>query len=171
LIAAQAAAAAAQSTWVALVQAAISDPTSTVLTVDPVGNTITTDLLANVAATNVPTNVPLAKANACAAIDARSEALIANGFVFNGVTFSLSASAQVKWLGLAVGATGMTFPYVVSNIDDSATFSIPDAPTVEQMFGAAMTTIAGILAAGVALKTQVNAAVDSAGVAAVVDTR
>lgn len=171
LAAAQAQAAADDATWATLVQAAIADPLSTIVTVDPTTNSITTDLKTNVVAATIPTDLPLAKQNMRDAIDARSEELIAKGFIFGGKRYSLSTNAQLKWLGIMIGAGSMSYPYNVPTLDGADSFAIPDAATVAQMYGAAMTTVATILAQGVVLKGQVNAAVDASGVAAVVDTR
>src|SRR5271170_4083754 len=74
-----------------------------------------------------PTSLANAQTVTRANIDAKSDALIAGGFVYSGLTFSLSNDAQLKWLGLAIGAASLTYPYPVPNIDDTASFSIPDA--------------------------------------------
>jgi hypothetical protein len=120
---------------------------------------------------NMPKDLRAAQQMRRDEVDTRSEVLIAKGFVFAGKTFSLTVNAQLKWLGLTIGAAGIAYPYVVPTIDGADSLSIPDAATVAQIYAAAMGTVASILGQGTALKNAITKASDVAGVAAVVDPR
>lgn len=107
-------------------------------------------------------------------IDRDTERLIAGGFGHAGKTFSLSAAAQSKWLGLAqIGASldPSDFPIVVPTIDDLGTHSIADNVEIQTMLSVAFGTVKAHLDSGEALKASVRVAADLAGVAAVVDNR
>ena len=104
-------------------------------------------------------------------IDARTEELIATGYVFAGKVFSLSANAQKYWIGLVVGKDMMTYPLAVNTLDDSSTYDIQDAATVVGMYATAMGTVKARLGSGTALKDLVRAATTIAEVDAVVDPR
>lgn len=118
-----------------------------------------------------PTSLEDFKSQKCDAIDTRSQILINKGFTFNSLIFSLSLDAQIKWLGLLVGASQVTFPYTVPTLDNLNTFAIPDIATVQTMYGTAMVTVGAILASGTALKAAVNSAMDIDSVNGIVDSR
>lgn len=115
--------------------------------------------------------VPAAKIVRYDQIDKRTEELIAEGFLFDGKVFSLSANAQRYWTGLMVGASAIAYPVVVNTLDDGATYTIPNAGTVVGVYGAAMNTVKDRLGSGTDLKSEVRAASTVEAVNAVVDDR
>jgi len=109
------------------------------------------------------------KAMRRAAIDARTQAIIAAGFPFDGHQFSLSASAQMNWSALETFQALISWPVAVTTMDDQEYSLAIENKTVFCATGVA--AVYAAYASGRALKLQVNAAADQAGVDAVVDTR
>lgn len=116
-------------------------------------------------------SVPRAKAAKRAEIDARSEDLIAEGFSYDGRTFSLSLNAQAKWLGLYVGRSAITYPYPAQTLDGLGVYDVASAAVVEALYGTAMARVAAVLAGGADLVARVNAAATLDAVNAIVDSR
>lgn len=105
------------------------------------------------------------------AIDSRTRELIAGGFAHNGRVFSLSETAQRNLKVMKDDRDSLTYPFNMSTADNSEVYGIADAAEVLTMYGVALTTLITHYQGGNALKAQVNAAVDVAGVDAVVDNR
>ena len=108
------------------------------------------------------------------AIDTKTSELLARGFIFDGEIFSLSLAAQSNWIGLQLSiAQGFlnenSFPFKISTIDNKE-YSLSWANR-NAFFGGVLSTITSILAAGRALKIQVNNATTVSGVDAIVDSR
>lgn len=121
-----------------------------------------------------------AKHDKMEAIDARTNALIFDGFEFpadSGNIFSLSIKAQSYWNGLGnLISTGLLsdaqdFPMTVNLKDDSGVHILQNIQAATQMFAAAAATVKGHLASGTALKNQVRGATSVAEVEAVIDSR
>ncbi|HSG29084.1 MAG TPA: hypothetical protein VLA34_11435, partial [Candidatus Krumholzibacterium sp.] len=94
------------------------------------------------------------------AIDKRTQELIAEGFSFDGKTFSMSANAQRNWIALRANSDLLTWPVSITTIDDDEySLSLANLPAFE---GAGMAAGAGHYNSGRALKLQVNAATDKA---------
>ena len=104
-------------------------------------------------------------------IDEKTDSLIAAGFTYNTKTFSLSANAQLTWLGMYTSRVDLSYPVTVNTIDDADTESLTDANEVAAFYAAGLAQIRTHLDSGTALKQQVTAATDTAGVDAVVDNR
>lgn len=104
------------------------------------------------------------------AIDKRTRDLIVSGITYNGVLFSSSETAQRNWLALDQFKSFHTYPVAVTAEDDSE-HTFADATEVNTFVLTGMSIINGHYASGRALKIQVNAATDEAGVDAVVDNR
>jgi hypothetical protein len=107
-------------------------------------------------------------------IDAKTAKLVSVGFDFDGHTFSLSLAAQQNWTGLQVAISQgylseVAFPFEIATLDNG-TYDLQweDAPTFFQNVLSALSTR---LAAGRALKKQVEEATTLAEVEAVVDNR
>jgi len=93
------------------------------------------------------------------AIDDRTRTLITAGFAFGGHTFSLSAQAQMTWLGMFTGRNGgFAYPVAVNTRDDSETIALEDASAVEAFYGAATAAVRLALDSGTALKQVVRMA-------------
>lgn len=138
----------------------------------PYGQRLLYDPITQTAVLEDRTTLPFIKQAAFDAIDARTDQLIQNGFTYAGKTFSLSTTAQTKWLGLVLAkdAPSMTYPYTVSALDESS-YSIADGNEVVTIYGTIIATVSTLVAGGKALKDAVFAAADAPGVAAVIDNR
>lgn len=112
-----------------------------------------------------------AKTRAMSRIDARTDDLIAAGFVVGGKTFSASDAAQMKWLGMYASKDALSYPVTVPTVDDSSFVTLVDAADVVTYYTALLSHVQSTLASGIVLKAQVTEATDLAGVAAVVDNR
>lgn len=106
----------------------------------------------------------------CAAIDARTQQIVAGGFAFGGAQFNLATTDQLNLTALFSFSANLTFPVGFTTTNNGA-FSIPDAATLRQMAGTALSAIRSAVDAGRALKVQVLAATSTAAVDAVVDSR
>jgi hypothetical protein len=107
------------------------------------------------------------------AIDDRTQEIIKLGYTFATKQFSLSANAQTNILALdnTRDDPALTYPIEYNTIDDADNFMINDSATLHGMYLTALATKKGVVDSGTALKDQVRAAVDEAGVDAVIDNR
>lgn len=117
-----------------------------------------------------------AKAARLAAIDVRTDALIALGFRFppapEGNLFSLAPSAVQQLIGAYAGREHPLFTYPVKwGALDGTSVTLPDAASLEMFYLVAVGTVRARLDSGQALKEQVVAAQTLAEVEAVVDNR
>ncbi len=114
-----------------------------------------------------------AKAEKCAAIDARTDELIAAGFTYNSKTFSLSQAAQARLTGInqVRDDASVTYPIVWNTKDDTGTESLADAAAVLAFYLTALGAYRGHVDSGTSLKDQVRAASTVAAVEAITDTR
>lgn len=87
----------------------------------------------------------------------------------SGQFFSLSANAQIKWVGLAVGADYQSYPLTVMTVDDSVSYDIQDANEARTMYALAAGAVKDYLALATIAKVTVNAATTEADVAAAVN--
>lgn len=108
------------------------------------------------------------------AIDNRTQELIANGFLFDGHTFSLSLNAQSNFMGIKVATDGgllteANYPYEITTLDDE-TYLLQWSDK-ETFFGLVLGSVSTHLASGRALKSQVKQAVTQEQLDAVTDNR
>jgi len=117
---------------------------------------------------------PLAelKARRYQEIDERTGELIAAGFTYDSVVFSLSANAQTNWIGLkqAADLALLTYPFGVSTKADAEYF-LDDDTDVNNFYATGLGTKVAHLASGRALRNQIIAATTKAEVDAIVDER
>ena len=109
------------------------------------------------------------KAEKVLAIDARTRAIIAEGFAFDSHRFSLSPQAQTIWLGL-ISLQAM-FSWPVGITDNSDTTYMLEQANIGPFVGTGCGTIAAAIGSGRALKIAANAATTQAELDAVVDGR
>jgi len=105
------------------------------------------------------------------AIDTRTGELIALGYNYAGLQFSLSQNAQINILAIDTTRDELSYPIDHNNIDDTAVHQLVDATDVHNMYLTALATKKAHLDSGTAFKDQVRLAVDKAGVDAVIDNR
>lgn len=117
--------------------------------------------------------VPAAKTAKKNAIDARTDAIIAGGFDYDGHHFSLSVGAQMNLVGLQKGidAGAIMFPHKISTDDDSVEYSIPDEATYTTIYLLGVGAIKTAMDSGRVLKLAVAACTTLAEVEAVEDLR
>lgn len=141
----------------------------------PSSPTTRADLLTIIEAhTGSPLTLPRAKVRKYAAIDARTEELIADGFEHpsaSGDIFSLSDRAQRKMNEYALETASLSYPLDVTTLDDGENVALADAAAVDAWHLTAVETVRGHVDSGMALKDSVRAAADIAAVDAVVDNR
>jgi hypothetical protein len=104
-------------------------------------------------------------------IDVRTKELIALGYSYAGYTFPLSIEGQINLVGMITFKDALSYPVDLNNINDTAVYNIADSTDLLQLYGTALATKKARLDSGTALKTQVNAAIDEAEVAAIIDNR
>lgn len=122
------------------------------------------------------TGLPLYKAAKIRSIDNKTEALIAQGFLWGNEVFSLSTNAQLKWTGLRLALqTGdlgpQDFPMTVANKSDSLQYLIADKFEAENMYKTAVGTVKAHIGSGEALKQQIRDATTKAALDLVIDNR
>lgn len=107
------------------------------------------------------------------AIDARTDELIAGGFVYASRLFSMSMPAQIRMIGISQvkGNPAVTYPIAWNTKDDSDVYQVANANDLEGMYLTALGTYRAHVDAGTALKDQVRAATTVSEVDAIVDTR
>lgn len=104
------------------------------------------------------------------AIDLKTRELIEAGITYDNVIFSSSETAQRNWLALDQFKDFHTYPVAVTT-DNDGEYTFADATSINTFVLTGMAIINAHYASGRALKVQVNAATDVAGVDAVVDNR
>ncbi len=108
------------------------------------------------------------------AIDARTEALIDEGFEYpasSGNILSLSLEAQSNIKGAEHRKSTETYPMDWNTKDNMTKVALADAAGVTALFDAALIVKRGHLDSGTALKDQVRAATTVAAVEAITDAR
>jgi hypothetical protein len=106
-----------------------------------------------------------------ARIDARTDELVLNGFVYGGKTFSLEPDAKTLWLGMVVAKDMLTYPVRCNTVDDEDYVDLVDADAIVAFYATAMGMVKALEDSGTVLKDQVRAATTMAEVEAVEDNR
>lgn len=114
--------------------------------------------------------LPQAKREKWNAIDGKSQALLLQGYLHDGSTFSMSQTAQMNWVSLHVARSTLTYPVRVSTKDEREHL-FNTAGTLSTFYLGGQAFKQGFLASGRALKLQVRAATTVEEVQAIVDSR
>lgn len=94
-------------------------------------------------------------------VDAHIEHKIAVGaFVHNGVDFSITVPAQVKWMGLYNSRLALPFPQTVINKQDTQFYDVVDATEVETMYALAVVEVKRLVDEGTAVKKAIISSTD-----------
>jgi hypothetical protein len=106
-------------------------------------------------------------------IKERTKEIIAMGFVYNGVNFSLSQDAQIGLVALDEVRDDplMTYPQAYGNIDSTQIYNITDSTDLHTMYFTALGTKKHWLETEDVLKQQIIAGVDELAVEAIIDNR
>lgn len=106
-----------------------------------------------------------------AEIDAKTGALIAQGYEFGGKKMSLSLPAQITLLGLSAAENDLTYPVEINTLNDADVLVIPDATTAHNVFLTAVGTYRAWKDQGTDLKNQIRSAKSTADIDVVKDLR
>ena len=106
-------------------------------------------------------------------IDIRTGELVANGFGYQGLVFSLSQNAQINILGMDTTRNdpAITYPIEYSTIDDLGHYSVVDATDLHNMYLTALGTKKYFVDTGTTLKDAVRAATTDSEVQSIIDNR
>ena len=117
--------------------------------------------------------LPVVKQAKIACIDARTDELIAEGFVYQGKQFSLSLPSQAKMMGThqVRNDSQLVYPIKWNNIDDTDYYNIQNPADLDGFYFTGLGTVRAHLDSGSDLKDLVNQATTVAEVEAVVDPR
>lgn len=110
------------------------------------------------------------KADACAAIDAKTAVLLAAGFAYDGRNFGLDPASVLNWHGVMLASAGLTYPFTIADTAGAA-YQLASAAAVQAWYAAGVTRSAAIQQGGIAIKAQINAATSAAAIAAITDSR
>lgn len=103
-------------------------------------------------------------------VDAIVDKRIQDGsFTHAGKEFSITSTAQIKWIGLFNAKDSLAYPMVVYTKDDTASHDIADAAEVTTMYGLAVGAVRAILDAGTAAKVAIQVSADRAAAQAAFD--
>lgn len=127
------------------------------------------DVLNSVVHDHIAISLSDKKAAKIIAIDERTDAIISNGFTFDGNRFSLSIQAQMNWSALFSMQSLMSFPIGVTTLDNT-TYSLSFANLIP-FIGTGMAVVKNAIGSGRALKIAADNAADQAALDAVVDSR
>ncbi len=107
------------------------------------------------------------------AIDAKTERLISEGFIYATKRFSLSLSDQTTMAGMhqVKDDVALTYPISWNTIDNRDTYDIEDAADLDALYLACLGAIRTHLDSGTSLKGDVRASTTIAEVDAVVENR
>lgn len=104
-------------------------------------------------------------------IDRRSDALIQEGFPFEGSVFSLSVEAQVRYSTMLMLAGALPYPLTVNSRDDRSAVDLLSAEHTQQFCMTAMGFVKSIVDSGSEQKSVVRAMEDVNALAAYQDPR
>ncbi len=113
--------------------------------------------------------LPDVQQNIIALVDEETGRRVSMGFEYppaSGLIFSLSANAQINWLGLGLKADLITYPYVIRTIDDVDSYSIVDAADAQNVVNSAFYGKETCINQGRVVKVNVLAAADATAAAA-----
>ena len=116
-------------------------------------------------------DLPTLKSYRYGEIDFKTGTLIADGFVYDSKTFSLSANAQSNLLGAYSAKELLTYPVSWNVKDDSETYQIADATEMATFFMTALAAKKAQQNSGTVLKAQITVAVDIPAVNVIIDNR
>lgn len=106
-------------------------------------------------------------------IDTRTQELVAEGFTYSGLNFSLGPTAQTQMMGIhqIKDNPSLDYPITWANIDNSDSYDLVSAADVEAFYLTACGTYRYYADSGNTLKTQIRNETTVSGVNAVVDNR
>lgn len=122
--------------------------------------------------TNAAEAIETARSNKILAIDSITQLIISGGFPFNSEQFSLSAAAQLNWVGLATAdmQSMVTFPLSVTTINDGE-YAIQSKTELAMFYGTGLGYIQAAIDSGRNLKVLVTNATTVSEIEAVIDSR
>lgn len=112
-----------------------------------------------------------AKQEAFAKINARTKELVEQGFDFQGSTFACTESAQIRYLGMLSARDMITYPLIVSSIDDVVGLELLSATHVLAFCATCISHVRVMTDSGTALKNAVRGYTVDTELDGFVDTR
>lgn len=112
-----------------------------------------------------------ARAEAFAQIDERTTALINAGFVFEGIVFSCSVKAQVRYSTMLMMAGTLPYPLAINSLDDQESLDLVDANHTTGFCLAALNHVKGSVDSGTTQKNAVRAMTEVSDVLGFTDPR
>ena len=88
-------------------------------------------------------------------IDIRSDALL-EGFQYEGITFSLSPKAQIRYEYMDRKADGLTYPLYINSLDDRDMLELQDAEQTREFCHASVMHVLGVVGSGTVQKAFVR---------------
>ena len=102
--------------------------------------------------------MPQLRAEAFTKIDARSDALIGAGFVFEGLVFSLTTEAQIRYATMMMLADMMPYPLGINSLDDNGIVQLQSPDHTRAFCLTAMAYVKGAVDSGTVEKDRVRGA-------------
>lgn len=116
-------------------------------------------------------SLPVVRTQKCAAIDARTQALIDAGFVFDGRTYALDGVALQQLIAFDSMRADLTYAVELNTKDNTFKLKIGSSDDLHAFCLAGFVVVRANLDSGTALKDLVRAAAAVADVKAIVDPR
>lgn len=104
-------------------------------------------------------------------VDRRTFELVEQGFVHQGIRFSCSERAQIRYNGMIQLASGMTYPLEINSLDDTKRLVLESPEETIAFCVAAANHVRNLIDSGTVLKKQACAATTKEEIDAVVDDR
>jgi len=104
-------------------------------------------------------------------IDERTYELIEKGFEHQGIVFSCSERAQIRYNGMLSLSAGLTYPLEINSLDDKQRLTLASAEETVAFCVAAATYVRDQVDSGTTLKQQACEATTQEELDAIVDTR
>lgn len=115
--------------------------------------------------------VPQLRADAFVRVDAASDALILNGFSFEGTTFSLTIEAQIRYATMMMLADALPYPLGINSLDDNVCLQLQNGDHTRLFCMTALGYVKGVIDSGTVQKDVVRAMETAAELAAYQDPR
>jgi len=91
-------------------------------------------------------------------IDQRTREKIADGFMFEGMVFSLSSNAQTNYIAMLAAKSMLSYPVTINTLDDSDVLSLADEDAVTHFCSTALNAAREVIDVGSELKQEVRQA-------------
>lgn len=101
--------------------------------------------------------VPKLRADAFVRIDATSDELFARGFLFEGIVFSITVEAQIRYATMLMLADALPYPLGINSLDDNDCLYLQNGDHTRGFCMTAMGFVKGVVDSGTVQKDFVRA--------------